>query len=889
MELPDTQTEDLPTALNGIKCQLNSILKSNQLFQDYALLNGFLAFVHSKLNAVVLSSIESRYVLHVSGGSSATDLVSFDQSNISSILDFSWESVHYPIFKWFQMWRNYILFEKENKKQQTKFIDFRKMNSKMLKFFKTVQNFYFNIINTVYKRYDISVLLPKRIIQDLKLSDIEGPAIGADNYAVKTFNSGSPFAHLVLTLFHRCLLFLGTAYRYKSLLEEVSNKYSIPNFKKSLDFFHLASLMLPSAGETYSQAGTVFLQTGNLGTAVFNFVKGMMTKMPSPVSIKNFGALMVDNKSSLNRSLHTTIMNTYLQESKGPRTPAKEILEFYFLGLFGSVWSPSSWRDDTKPNQLNNGIKLRHLENVLYETMSARYLKNIQVIFYNLIITIGGFHLLLKRRFDVGAKTLKDLRSNELDYLNFAFKFIGRILNYIVKESWSENPDVPEILGMARIINCWIKANPMVLQYSQSNLEFVNAMAYLINDIMKKKPSPSFTITGYIPKRTYWFEEDLMVKGLSFVNFQLSDFDDYEKIFEMDHSFDRLIGDPPLCDKLSVSSEMLLRLQAVVNLGSQLLMENKCGVEWSDNKSRYIFNKKIGFKETVKTNMKAPKQSNEKVRLQRKSKASTINGSISMADLERQMRSTSLDSSSPTMGYSGSSVPMAPDTFNVKPSGIITGNKINVELFETEVVGQKVDDTTTNISPDYSSAAISSSNSAGGSSFDLSNILSSMQNSHLEKSFARTMQGVNEQMPANDICHQAQSPMQGGVYSPQQPSSMSSLKSAYQKSTVPSPTSMVSYPYNFLNQQKQGVIPPFNAQDLQWQNEVYALKSRNYANPAWGSDQHQASVPPPAYTQAQMQMFQQPMQQEVGKYMQFSFDAQNNTDSIKGNSQTSMF
>lgn len=269
--------------------------------------------------------------------------------------------------------------------------------------------------------------------------------------------------------------------------------------------------------------------------------------------------------------------------------------------------------------------------------------------------------------------------------------------------------------------------------------------------------------------------------------------------------------------------------------------------------------------------------------------ASTINGSISMADLERQMRSTSLDSSSPTMGYSGSSVPMAPDTFNVKPSGIITGNKINVELFETEVVGQKVDDTTTNISPDYSSAAISSSNSAGGSSFDLSNILSSMQNSHLEKSFARTMQGVNEQMPANDICHQAQSPMQGGVYSPQQPSSMSSLKSAYQKSTVPSPTSMVSYPYNFLNQQKQGVIPPFNAQDLQWQNEVYALKSRNYANPAWGSDQHQASVPPPAYTQAQMQMFQQPMQQEVGKYMQFSFDAQNNTDSIKGNSQTSMF
>lgn len=102
--------EDLPTAFNGIKSQLNSILKSNQLFQDYALLNGFLAFVHSKLNAAILTSIESQC-----GKSFAADLDSFDQSSISSILDFSWESVHYPIFKWFQMWRNYILFEKENK------------------------------------------------------------------------------------------------------------------------------------------------------------------------------------------------------------------------------------------------------------------------------------------------------------------------------------------------------------------------------------------------------------------------------------------------------------------------------------------------------------------------------------------------------------------------------------------------------------------------------------------------------------------------------------------------------------------------------------------------------------------------------------------------------
>ncbi|CAI4058507.1 Ebs1p SKDI_04G4250 [Saccharomyces kudriavzevii IFO 1802] len=881
MELSNTQREDIPAAFDGIKSQLNLILKSNQLFQDNALLNGFLAFVHSKLNALVVSSIESQCALRLSKNSTTANLVPFDHREMSLILDFSWESVHYPIFKWFQMWRSYILFEKENKKQQTKFIEFRRMNSKMLKFFKTVQSFYFNIINTVYKEYSLSVLLPNKVIRDLKLDDIEGTANHGGNFVVDTFNNDNAFVLLILTLFHRCLLFLGTAHRYKSLLEEISNKYTILNLNKSLNFFRLASIMLPSAGETYSQAGMVFLQTGNLGTAMYNFVKGMMTKMPSPVSIKNFHSIMVDNKSSLNRNLHTIIMNTYLQESKGGRAPPKEVLEFYFLGLFGSVWSPSSWRDDTKPNQLNNGIKLKHLEVVLYETMSTMYLKNMRVIFNNLIVTIGGFHLLLKRRSEVGIKTLKDLRNNELDYLKFAFKFIVHILNDIVKESWSENVEVFEILGMVRIINYWIKSNLIVLQYSQTNIEFVNAVAYLMNDIMKKKPNFSFNATENPPKRTYLFEEDLMVNGLSFVDYQLSDFQDHDKILQMDQNLDRLIGDPPLADKESATSEMFLRLQVVVNLSFNLLMKNKCGVEWSDDKSRFIFNKKIDLKETVKPNTKSSKRPNEKAKLSRKIKVSITDDSIPMADLERQMRNSSLNSSFPTMGYSGSSVPMAPDTFNIKPSGIITGNRVNSKTFESEVSDQRVDDTITNVSPVYSSAAVFSSTSTGGSSFDLSNILSPAQ--------PKSMQALNIQKPSSDIHRQVQSSMQGGVHSPQQPPLlMSSLNSTYSNSTMSSSASVVSYPYMFLNQQSRGVVPSFNAQDLQWQNEAFPSNSRNFSNPVWMSHQHQTPAPP-VYAHSQQQMYQQPAQQEAGKYMQFSYGAPNSTGNMKRNDRNGMF
>ncbi|EJS42362.1 ebs1p [Saccharomyces arboricola H-6] len=887
MELPNTQTEDIPAAFNGIKNQLNSILKSNQLFQDYALLNGFLAFVHSKSNALVISSVESQYALQISKISPKTEPVSFDHGKISLILDFSWESVHYPIFKWFQMWRNYILFQKENKKQQTRFIEFRKMTSKMLKFFKTVQSFYLDIINTVYKRYNIYEFLPNKIIEDLKLNAIEGVGSDGDNRAVGTISNDSPFVVLISTIFHRCMLFLGTAQRYKSLLGESSNKYTVSNFEKSLDFFHLASLMLPSAGETYSQTGAVFLQTGNLGTAMYNFIKGMMTKMPSPVSIKNFQAIMVDNKSFLNRNLHTVIMNTYLQESKGGRTPTREILEFYYLGLFGSMWSPNSWRDDSKPNQLNNGIKVKHLEVVLYETMSTRYLNNLQTIFNNLIITIGGFHLMLKRRSDIHIKTLEALRSNELDYLKFAFKFIVHIINDIVKKSWSENPEVPEILGMVRVINCWIKSNLMVLQYSQTNIEFVNSMAYLINDIMKKKPSFIHNINEHLPNRTYWFEEDLTVKGLTFINFQLSDFEDQDEIFEMDHNFDRLIGDPPLCDKKSASSELLLRLRAIVSLSSILLMDNKCGVEWSDDKSRYIFNKNIGLQETFKTSMNSSKQFGEKTKLQRKTKRLATNGSISMVNLERQMRNSSLhSSSSPTMGYSGSSVPMAPDTFNVKPSGILTGNKTNSKMFEIEVSDQIVDEIATNFTPGFSSAAASSSTSTSESPFDLNKIRSPTQTNNLDESFAKPLQALNEQTPTNDIYHAAQNSTQGNVYSPQQPPLMAPLNPKYLDSMMSPPASVVSYPYNFLNQQSQELVPPFHVQDSQWQND--SLSSRNFMNPTWVGGQHQ-SIVPPVYAPPQQQMFQQPMQQEARKYMQLAYGAQSPAGNMKGTGRNDMF
>ncbi|KOH01045.1 Ebs1p [Saccharomyces eubayanus] len=885
MELSDTQTEDIPAAFDGIKSQLNSILESNQLFQDYALLNGFLAFVHSKLNGIVVSSIESEYAFHLSKNSRVVDPVSLENGKVLSIIDFSWENVHYPIFKWFQMWRNYILFKKENQKQQARFIEFRKMNSKMLKFFKTVQNFYFNIINTIYKRYDISVLLPNKIVQDLKLADIKRDI----NVELNTFDNGCPFARLIQVIFHRCVLFLGTAHRYKSLIEELSNKYPTSTFKKSLSYFHLASLILPGAGETYSQAGMVFLQTGNLGPAMYEFVKGMMTKMPSPVSIKNFHSIMVDNKSSLNRNLHATIMNTYLQESKGWKSPNKEILEFYYLGLLGSVWSPNSWRDDTKSNQLNNGIKLKHLEAVLYETMSTRYLKNVQTIFKNLIITIGGFHLLLKRRPDADINGLQDLRTNELDYLKFVFRFIGHILNDIVKESWSENVEVPEILGMVRVINCWIKSNPIVLQYCETDIEFVNSLAYLVNDIMKNKPSLSFNITGRHPKRTYWFEEDLMVKGLSFMNFQLSDFEDYEEIIHMDSKFDRLIGDPPLCDKEPASSEMLLRLQAIVNSSYKLLAENKCGVEWSDDKSRYIFNKKIGFRENVKSNTRSPKELIERTKSRTKTKTSVTNGSISMADLERQMRNSSLNPSTPIMGYSGSSVPMAPDTFDVKPSGIITGNKMISNMLEIEVSDQRPDETVANLSADYNSAATSSSIStpASGSSFNLNSIISSVQTEHLEKSFVESMQGLNEQTPINDIYHQqqVQSSTQRHVY--QQPPAMSSINSSYPSPMMPSSAS-VSYPYNFLNQQSQGVALPFNAHDSQWQNEICALNSRNFLNPTWMGSQNQSAASP-VYTQPQQQLFQQPMQQEPGKYVQFPYGPQDTTGTMKGSGHNDVF
>lgn len=84
-----------------------------------------------------------------------------------------------------------------------------------------------------------------------------------------------------------------------------------------------------------------------------------------------------------------------------------------------------------------------------------------------------------------------------------------------------------------------------------------------------------------------------------------------------------------------------------------------------------------------------------------------------------------------------------------------------------------------------------------------------------------------------------QSSTQRHMYPQQQPPLMPSLNSSYPNSMMPSSAS-VSYPYNFLNQQSQGVALPSNAHGSQWQNEICALNSRNFLNPTWMGNQNQA-------------------------------------------------
>jgi len=190
----------LQEIIKGFQIQLDDIFKSNQLTQDYTILKGFVSFVQSKIQSVLENNFQRALEESKSNdGVSDIDFIPF-------ILDLTWESIWYPIFKWFQSFRKVVLRSSANKNQPS-YTELRKFTSKVKKFSNSVADFYMNTILMFHNNVDTSSAIPKFLSNNLNLESRTNPSPASVEY-------NSKFAALLIRSYHRCLIYLGSLHRY---------------------------------------------------------------------------------------------------------------------------------------------------------------------------------------------------------------------------------------------------------------------------------------------------------------------------------------------------------------------------------------------------------------------------------------------------------------------------------------------------------------------------------------------------------------------------------------------------------------------------------------------------------------------------------------------------
>ncbi|QLG73949.1 hypothetical protein HG535_0F04610 [Zygotorulaspora mrakii] len=681
---PSDAEKNVWDTISELHNQLNATIQSKQIIEDYALLSGFLTFVDSKLSRMISESLQMQQAIYedtVDREVSHSHVIRIDNESVPLILRLYWEKICHPIFKWFQAWRAALL--SKDSKEQRKHVEFRKMNSKLTKFFKSVHKFYYRIIDDLLSKYDTSAVIAAEIIKQL--------CAGVEKEGEKkiVLDAKSNFTILIVVSLHSCLLNLGSAHRYKSIAEKFSNHYVFQDFKKSMRYLDLACLILPSIGEAHLQKGLIYVQIERLGAAMYEFIRSSLARIPNNAAQANFATIIAEKDSRLRKRLDILLKDINAQDLNSSRIVNREIIEYYFLAIFGSYFAPQCWLNSAKSKELQNGISLEYLKKTLKDKMSTRYLKNIDTIYEDLIVLIGGFDLLLlssdkgSKCIDIKTISLKTLKAKDHAYLEFAFSFVTDILK-IVRESWEKNIEKYQYLAMVRVVECWLKSNRAVLQYSHRNESFCRALAELLNDILRSQKVHLDSLM-HRPKRSYYMEEDVDLKEMSTIKYALSDFND-DHIFSMGDCTDRSAGFPPPGEKLDAQAQSILRLQAIFVSGKKFLAKNSCGVEWSNEDMVFKFPTRVKQVKRLKpdswASVLSKKEPDSVTIAEQKSEHDYM-----IAQLKQNVERGGTDVEVLSQGvYSGSSAPMPPTTFTIKPS-----SKLTADISKSSILNAAID------------------------------------------------------------------------------------------------------------------------------------------------------------------------------------------------------
>ncbi|AET39229.1 Ebs1p Ecym_4152 [Eremothecium cymbalariae DBVPG len=625
---------------NDFRNKLVELLQSRSAVEDLTLLQGFLQLVHSKTQNWWNVYLDPKK----------------QSATTPNLLDLIWKEIHYPIFKWFQQWKSHLLKTFEGKSsQERKYIEFRKMNSKFNKVFKIIHKFYYSNIELLFDRFDFKKVLSHSVMSELNITKVPENRLVLDDSAYFTI-------FCVMSL-QRCLLYLGCCHRYKCINGRISKNVQVSDFSKSMRYFRIATLIVPSVGETYLQKGLVYVQTANYGHAVYEFMRSSLSRMPTDAGVPNLNSIVADPNSSLFIKFQETLKDLRLKERDNNKIINREVLEFYFLAWFASLYAPENWNDKTI-------VDIGHCRDLVLEKVSTRYIKNIELLFQNVLMTIGGFELLIKKVRT--SNKSKKIPSSCIKYLESAFKFFSHILDTVVAKEW-QNFGTWEYLAMVRVICVWLKNHPVVLKFGHRHLPFCKALAELVNAIVSNEKYKDKVLVDHKPKREYFFEEDIMVRDFSAIGHTLSDFNDMN-LFQMEKLPERLVG--AVDNKLSSEKEGLLKLSVIVSVAKKFLAHNGVGIKWEESVSLFQLGTnglKVVSPETANSNRHRDQYSKsvdgknvKKSKVKRSDKKS-----VSIDELEAKLiesRGQKSQGENATRVYSGCSVPAAPMSFNVTPS-----------------------------------------------------------------------------------------------------------------------------------------------------------------------------------------------------------------------------
>ena len=341
--------------------------------------------------------------MELKSGQSAASGVQIDIKTIPYILDLSLERLWHPIFKWFQAYRKKLLSASAGLKREQRpnfYVIFRKFNSKVGKYSSSLTEFYLNLIQFVQSKADTSSIIPSEIISKTlglkrKRSKLESEATD-----LLKLSPNAPLTPLILLIHHRCLFYLGVLNRYRAMTKKISNDYVIDDFRVPKEYLDTAVLLCPAIGETFFQKGLIHFQTENFGLGVYELVRGSLSSLPSLSAINNFKGIFLQKECKIREKAIKTIRRIHLDGLNGARIPNRKIIEYYFLVLFGYNFEKSIWRDSDGRDKVLGGIGIKHIEQVFYERVASGFIKNIEILFKNLVIAIGGFSLLLQLKND---------------------------------------------------------------------------------------------------------------------------------------------------------------------------------------------------------------------------------------------------------------------------------------------------------------------------------------------------------------------------------------------------------------------------------------------------------------------------------------------------------